>query len=169
MDVQETLTTRNKSFAADTFARGLRMMPVLKTIVIGCVDPRVDPELVLGAALGEIAVIRNVGGRVTPGVLDELAMLRSVTQAAGADLGAGWQLIVMQHTNCGITRIADDTPALAAYFGVAEDDVADTHVADPRAAVARDMELLKAETRLGAGIAVSGMVYDVETGLVETV
>ncbi|MCX6471841.1 carbonic anhydrase [Williamsia herbipolensis] len=169
MDVHETLTTRNKSFAADAFAPGLRMMPVLKTIVIGCVDPRVDPELLLGAGLGDIAVIRNVGGRVTPGVLDELAMLRSVTQAAGADLGAGWQLIVLQHTNCGITRIADDTPALASFFGVAEDHVADTYVADPRAAVARDMELLKAETRLGAGIAVSGMVYDVETGLVETV
>ena len=169
MNVHKTLSSRNEAFAADRFVPGLRMMPTLKTVVVGCVDPRVDPEAILGTELGEVAVIRNVGGRVTPAVLEELAMLRSVTQSAGADLGEGWQLIILQHTDCGIARIADDVESLATYLGVAPEGVPATHVPDPHAAVARDMEVLLAETRLGAGIAVSGMVYDVATGVVETV
>ncbi|WP_045821293.1 carbonic anhydrase [Williamsia herbipolensis] len=145
------------------------LMPALRTIVIGCVDPRVDPELLLGAQVGEVAVIRNVGGRVTPGVLDELAMLRSVTQAAGGDLGAGWEVIVLQHTDCGITRLAGDDATLAGFLGVRADEVGSKSVGDPRAAVAHDVGILDGETRLGAGLRVSGMVYDVTTGLVDAV
>ena len=62
-------------------------MPRLKTIVIGCVDPRVAPNDVLSFELGDAAAIRNVGGRVTPALVQELAMLRKVTQAAGGDIG----------------------------------------------------------------------------------
>jgi carbonic anhydrase len=62
MDVVETLTGRNTDFAANRFSPGLRLMPSLKTIVIGCVDPRVDPNAVLGVAPGEVGTIRNVGG-----------------------------------------------------------------------------------------------------------
>jgi carbonic anhydrase len=35
-------------------------------MVVGCVDPRVDPAHVLGLSNGEAAIIRNVGGRITP-------------------------------------------------------------------------------------------------------
>lgn len=107
MGVVETLTDRNADFAATRFTEGLRMMPNLKTIVIGCVDPRVDPASVLGAEPGDIAAIRNVGGRVTRRTLEELVMLRQVTRAAGGDLGPGWELIVLQHTHCGITLLQD--------------------------------------------------------------
>ena len=37
--------------------------------------PRVDPTEVLATDQGEVAAIRNVGGRVTPETLMELAML----------------------------------------------------------------------------------------------
>jgi carbonic anhydrase len=169
MDVAETLVARNAEFAAHRVATGLRMLPALKTIVIGCVDPRVDPELVLGVELGEVAVVRNVGGRVTPATLDELTMLRSVSQANGGDLAAGWELIVLQHTDCGITRLTEHTGMLSRYFDVPEDELAAVSVGDPHAAVVRDVEALRSETRLGAGIRVSGLVYDVLTGRVETV
>lgn len=39
----------NKEYAAHRYVAGLAMMPSLKTIVIGCADPRVDPTAVLGA------------------------------------------------------------------------------------------------------------------------
>jgi carbonic anhydrase len=55
-------------------------MPSGSLQVIGCVDPRVDPANVLGLKLGEAAVIRNVGGRVTPATLRTLAMLAKVVQ-----------------------------------------------------------------------------------------
>ncbi|MGW3630368.1 carbonic anhydrase [Streptomyces sp. NPDC005122] len=168
MGVVETLADRNAEFAKSRFTEGLRMMPALRTIVIGCVDPRVDPAAVLGAEQGEIAVLRNVGGRVTPRTMMELVMLRKVTQAAGADLGPGWELVVLHHTQCGIGLLGDEPELLAAYF---ETDVADLParaVGDARAAVAHDVAALRSESRL-EGLRVSGLVYDVATGRVETV
>lgn len=168
MGVVETLTGRNAEFATSRFTEGLRMMPALKTIVIGCVDPRVDPAEVLGAEQGEIAVIRNVGGRVTPHTLMELVMLRAVTQAAGADLGPGWELVVLHHTQCGIGLLKDRPELLADYFGTDAAGLPARAVGDARAAVAHDVAVLRAESRL-EGTRVSGLVYDVTTGRVETV
>jgi len=78
------------------------------------VDPRVDPVDVFGVEAGEAAIIRNVGGRVTPSTIDTLAMLRQVTRAAGGDLAAGWNLVVLHHTDCGITRLGGAPKLLAA-------------------------------------------------------
>lgn len=168
MNALETLTDRNATFARTQFDVRLRMRPTLAAIVIACADARVDPAVVLGAEQGEIMAIRNVGGRVTPGTIEELVMLRKVAQANGSDFGSGWELIVMQHTQCGITLIQDQPGLLAPYFQVEEEALPGVSVGDPRAAVARDVAVLRAEVRLG-GTRVSGLVYDVATGLVETV
>ncbi|MEW1778392.1 carbonic anhydrase [Streptomyces sp. NPDC086777] len=168
MNVVETLTARNADFAAGHFTPGLRLMPSLKTIVIGCVDPRVDPNEVLGAKAGEIATLRNVGGRVTPELLMELMMLRKVTQAFGGDIGPGWEFIVLHHTDCGITRLEEQPEVLSDFFGVDEEELDELHVGDPRAAVTRDVATLRSDNRL-AGVRVSGLVYDVTSGTVETV
>jgi carbonic anhydrase len=165
MGVVETLVERNAEFAKTKFNPGLR--PALATIVVCCADARVDPAVVLGAEEGQITAMRNVGGRVTPGMLDELAMLRKVAHSVNNDFGA-WDLIVMQHTQCGIIRIQDHPDLLASYFQVSEDDLPGVLVGDPRAAVARDAGVLRAEPRL-EGARVSGMVYDVTTGLIETI
>jgi carbonic anhydrase len=145
------------------------MVPSSKTIIVACVDPRVDPSNILELELGEAAVIRNVGGRVTPTLLQELDMLRSVTRAAGGDLGPGWQLIIMHHTDCGITRLTRSPEQLAAYFQVDEDSVQSKAINDPRAAVAVDVATLKTASSLSRELVVSGLVYDVTTGLAETV
>jgi len=168
MGVTETLTERNATFAETRFDPGLRIRPTLATIVICCADTRVDPAVVLGAEQGEIMALRNVGGRVTPGVIDELVMLRKVSQAAGRDMDSQWELIVMQHTQCGITTIQDQRELLAPYFQVGKNDLPAMSIGDPRAAVARDVDVLRAEGRL-EGVGVSGLVYDVTTGRVETI
>jgi carbonic anhydrase len=168
MGVVENLIERNANFAATRFNPELRMRPKLATIVICCADTRVDPEVVLGAEQGEIMVIRNIGGRVTPVAIDELFMLRKVAQAAGNDIGPGWELIVMQHTQCGITRIQDHPELLAPYFQIPQNDLPGVFVGDPRAAVAHDVAVLRTDPRL-EGARVSGLVYDVTTGLTEAV
>ena len=114
MNTVESLTLRNAEFAEQRFAAGLKMMPSLKAIIIGCVDPRVDPAQILGIELGEVAVIRNIGGRYPPGTLQTMATLRMIAQAEGAAPGPGWNLIVLQHTDCGITRLADNADILIA-------------------------------------------------------
>lgn len=95
-------------------------------------------------------------------------MLRAVTQAAGADLGPGWELIVMHHTDCGITRLQDEPDMLGEFLGLTVGHLPAASVGDPVAAVACDMAALRADTRF-PGVAVSGLVYDVTTGLLEPV
>jgi carbonic anhydrase len=43
----------------------------------------------LAIAPGEAAVIRNVGGRITPATLQTMAMLRTVAKASGGEIGLG--------------------------------------------------------------------------------
>jgi carbonic anhydrase len=94
-------------------------MPSLKTMIIGCVDPRVDPFDIFGLAPGEAAVIRNVGGRITPATLQTMAMLRIVAKASGGEIGPGWNLIVLHHTDCGNNCLVHSPELLSKYFGVA--------------------------------------------------
>ncbi len=119
MDTIETLSERNTHFAPHRFTGRLAMMPNLKTMIIGCADPRVDPADVLGLELGDAAVIRNIGGRITPATLQTMAMLRLVAAAVlGGPPGPGWNLIVLHHTDCGINHLTGYPDLLAEHFGV---------------------------------------------------
>jgi carbonic anhydrase len=65
---------------------------------------------------GEALVIRNIGGRITPGAMQTIAMLGAIAQNEGVDPGAaGMEIIVLQHIDCGITRLHDhpDVPPTA--------------------------------------------------------
>jgi hypothetical protein len=79
---------------------------------------RVDPAHVLGIKPGEAVVMRNIGGRITPGLLEQLGLLGRIGEVAGAIPGGGgeFNLIVLQHTDCGITRLVDD-PAMLSNTG----------------------------------------------------
>ncbi len=169
MNVIDSLLQRNEAFAGQHFSPALKMLPSLKTMVIGCVDPRVDPADVLGLKLGEAAIIRNVGGRITPATLETLAMLRVVSSAQGGELGPGWNLIVLHHTDCGITRLSKSQDLLGKYFGVAASELEPLAINDPHASVAVDVAALKANPLLPGAFLVSGLVYDVATGRIETV
>jgi carbonic anhydrase len=173
----DSMLERNKDFAAQQSAAGTllpslpRAMPDVKAIIIGCADMRVDPAHVLGIKPGEAVVIRNIGGRITPGLLEQLGLLGRIGEVAGEAPGGGgeFHLIVLQHTDCGITRLAGDPAKLAHYFQVQEADLKTKAVTDPRAAVAFDVALLRAIPALPGKWLISGLVYDVATGVVEIV
>src|ERR1700689_1653117 len=138
---------RNKEFALQQSAAGTlvpslpRALPKVKAIIIGCADMRVDPSHVLGVKPGEAVVMRNIGGRITPGLLEELGLLGRIGQVAGAIPGGGgeFHLIVLQHTDCGITRLANDSGLLTHYFQIHDDQLKTKAVSDPRAAVSVDV------------------------------
>ncbi len=171
MSAMTRLVERNGVFAANGFPSGLTMMPRLATTVIGCLDPRVDPAHVLGLELGDAAVIRNVGGRVTPAVLEMLGLLALGFPALETPrpIEDRMSLVVLQHADCGIARMQGAPGALASYLGVDPSQLAAAFVADPRAAVAVDLARLQANPRIAAAYAISGLVYDVATGQVEVV
>jgi carbonic anhydrase len=58
---------------------------------------------------------------------------------------------------------------LANYFGIGNEGLAAKAVTDPHAAVAVDVAALKATPALPGNWLISGLVYDVTTGLVEVV
>lgn len=173
MSYIDALLERNQSLAA-----GGRPMPSLpeamphvKAMIISCADMRVDPVHVLGIQSGEAVVIRNIGGRITPGTLQQLGLLGRIGEVARKVPGGGgeFHLIVLHHTDCGITRLASDPAMLAQYFQIKENELAAKSVLDPYAAVAIDVAALRAVPALPATWLLSGLVYEVSTGLVKVV
>jgi carbonic anhydrase len=132
---------------------------------------RVDPAHVLGIKPGEAVVIRNIGGRITPELLEELELLGRIGEVVGESPGGGgeFHIIVLQHTDCGITRLAGDPAMLTRYFQIQEVELKKKAVTDPRAAVGVDVASLRAIPALPGKWLLSGLVYDVVTGLVEIV
>jgi carbonic anhydrase len=177
MSTLDSMLERNKAFAARQSATGAPMLslpqalPDVRAIIIGCADMRVDPAHVLGIKPGEAVVMRNIGGRITPGLLEELALLGRIGEVAGQIPGGGgeFHIVVLQHTDCGITRLTGDPDMLTRYFQTQAGELKAKRVADPRAAVAVDVALLRAIPQLPSEWLISGLVYDVATGLVEIV
>jgi carbonic anhydrase len=177
MNYLDLMLERNRDFAAKQSAAGALMpslpqaLPKVKAIIIGCADMRVDPSHVLGTEPGDAVVIRNIGGRITPGSLEELGLLGRIGQVAGEIPGGGgeFHMIVLQHTDCGITRLARDPVLLTHYFQIQERELKTKSVSDPRKAVSVDVAALKAIPALPGDWLISGLVYDVATGLVEIV
>jgi carbonic anhydrase len=103
--------------------------------------------------------------------LEELGLLGRIGQVAGAIAGGGgeFHLIVLQHTDCGITRLAGDPAMLAHYFQIQPEQLKAKAVTDPRVAVAVDVAFLRSIPALPGKWLVSGLVYDVATGLIEIV
>ena len=177
MNTLDSLLQRNNEFAAQQSATGTlmpslaRAMPNVKAMIISCADMRADPAHVLGIKPGEAVVLRNIGGRITPGLVEQLGLLWRIGQLAGGAPGGGgeFHIIVMQHTDCGIARLAGDPALLAHYFQIPENELKSKAASDPRAAVAVDVAALRAIPALPAAWLIAGLVYDVATGLVEVV
>ncbi len=161
---------RNRAFAAAGGHQGAVVFPNLRLFVITCLDPRVYPAHFLGLGLGDAMVIRNVGGRVTPEVINDVAFIGQLAESALPE-GPLFEVAVIHHTQCGTGALADDTfrRRYAERIGAEESTLRDHAVLDAVATVTRDVELLRSAPAVSPGITVSGHVYDVATGLVETV
>ena len=167
-DINE-LIRRNQGFAVGEFQPDLTINPGGNMMVIGCVDPRVDPARILGLHLGEAAIIRNVGGRITPATLTTMAMLGKVGAANPTGHQPGdWNLILLHHTDCGMTDLAAFPDLLAEYFEIGVDDLEAKSVSDPVGSVTVDVGVIR-ETIRSAAFLVSGLVYHLESGFVEVV
>jgi carbonic anhydrase len=161
---------RNRAFAAAGGHHGAVVFPKLRLFVIACLDPRVDPAHFLGLGLSDAMVVRNVGGRVTPEVINDVAFIGQLAENLLPD-GPLFEVAVIHHTQCGTGALADDTfrRGYAQRIGVEESTLREHAVLDPAATVTRDVERLRSASAISARVNVSGHVYDVVTGLVETI
>lgn len=161
---------RNRAFAAAGGHRDAVVFPNLGLFVITCLDPRTDPARFLGLGLGDAMVLRNVGGRVTPEVIADVAFIGQLAENVLPD-GPLFEVAVIHHTQCGTGAFADDAfrHRYAERVGAEDATLRERAVLDPAATVTRDVERLHAAPAVSPRIAVSGHVYDVVTGLVQTV
>jgi len=161
---------RNRTFAAAGRQEGAVVFPDLRLLVITCLDPRVDPAHFLGLGLGDAMVIRNVGGRVTREVINDVAFIAQIVESVIPD-GPLFEVAVVHHTQCGAGAFADDTfrRRYAERIGVEESTLRAHAVLDPAATVGQDVGRVRSAPAISPRVAVSGHVYDVVTGLVETV
>jgi carbonic anhydrase len=166
----ESALERNRAFAAAGGHEGAVIFPQLRLFVITCLDPRVDPAHFLGLALSDAVVARNVGGRVTPEIIDDVAFIGQLAETFLPE-GPLFEVAVIHHTQCGAAALADDTfrNTYAARIGAEESALREHAVLDPAATVARDVERLRQAPSVSSRVSVSGHVYDVPTGLVTTV
>src|SRR5438552_18722114 len=81
----EAALQRNRAFAAAGGHEGAVVFPNLRLFVITCLDPRTDPAHFLGLGLSDAMVIRNVGGRVTPEVINDVAFIDALAETALPD------------------------------------------------------------------------------------
>lgn len=166
----DTALERNRAFAAAGGHEGAVVFPKLRLFVITCLDPRVDPAHFLGLSLGDALVVRNVGGCVTPEVINDVAYIAHITEKVLPD-GPLFEVAVIHHTQCGSAALADGTfrRSYAQRIGADETTLLDHAILDPAATVTRDVARLRSARAIPDRVAVSGHVYDVVTGLVETI
>jgi carbonic anhydrase len=115
-------------------------------------------------------VFRNGGGRVTPEVIDNIAFVCQLAEKAVPE-GPLFEVTVIHHTECAAGALADDDvrQAYAERIGANEAALRDFAILDPAATVATDVDRLRSAEAISPRVTVSGHVYDVATGLVETV
>jgi len=143
------LLDRNRAFAAAGAHEGAVMFPALGLFVVTCLDPRVDPAHVLGLGLSDAMVVRNAGGRVTPEVIADVSFIAGIAERAVPE-GPLFEVAVIHHNQCGAA-------------------LRDPELLDPAATVVADVERLRSADGVSPRVRLSGHVYDVTTGLVETV
>lgn len=165
MTVNE-LIERNAARVDTLIVQDRGLVPRLKTVVLTCADHRVDPAHVLGLELGDAIVLRNPGGRVTADVIGQLLVLATV--AAVESLDTDFSIVVMHHTDCGLSRLGGPEHAqmLATFAGVELDEVPALAVDDPIRAVQYDVARLESLGVLSPQMTLAGLVFDMETGQV---
>ena len=113
---------------------------------------------------------RNIGGRITPAVIQDIAYASYLVETKAPE-GPWFEVAIIHHTDCGSTLLADDDlrHGFAQRVGIDERTLADTPVLDPARTVRTDVERVLWAGEIPPDVLVSGHVYDVKTGLVTTV
>jgi carbonic anhydrase len=137
-------------------AEGLAVPPALRTVVLTCMDSRLDVFALFGLQMGEVHVLRNAGGVVTDDMIRSLAISQR-------KLGTR-EILLMQHGGCGLATFsdADFSETLADETGMWPSWR--THAfRDPVVSVRRGMAQLRHDPFLMRGTRVRGFVVDIET------
>jgi carbonic anhydrase len=168
----ELLIERNKEFATTDAKNRVPQIPFIpnkQVYIVTCIDPRVDPTNILGLELGDAIVARNVGGRIVPAVLQDIAWISYLHEVKTPD--ADWfDLVIIHHTDCGSGFFADDEMRHGfAERGYDDQELAELPVLHPAETVRTDVDKVLAYPNIASAVRVSGFTYDLDSGLLTEV
>ena len=159
----DDLLAANESYAARFSLAGLEGRAARGLAVVTCMDSRIEPLAMLGLQPGEAKILRTAGARVTDDVLRSLVLAHHL-------LGVE-RVMVVAHTDCGMTRKTDDEvhEIIAAESGFDTRSLEFRTIRDQRQTLVHDVQRVRSSPYLPDGLPVLGAVYDVTTGRLEVV
>ena len=157
MSVIDELLGNNAEYASGFAAAGAPARPARRVAVLTCMDARLDPARALGLREGDAHVIRNAGGVVTDDAVRSLAISQHL-------LGTE-EIVVIQHTDCGMQKVTDDELAARLERHAGEAPPFGTYAfSDLERNLRESISALKDNPFLLRTDAVRGFVYDVDSG-----
>ncbi len=168
-DLQK-LIDRNSQFAAQ-YEGGLTIIPRFSIMVLTCIDARTDPAHLLGLELGDVAVFRNAGARVSRELERDLGILWVMISKMTGDQFKGLELAIIQHNDCGFERLANPElqQALSDNLGIDKVEIEALANVDHTKTIREDIERLRRSSLVPNELVVSGHIYNVEDGVVREV
>ena len=161
---------RNRLFAFAFDKGSLPLGPSLSTVILTCMDSRVDPAHFASIELGEVMTLRNGGGRVTEEIERNLAIIWRLTGRDKPD-APPLELAIIHHTHCGMEKLAD--PAVRGEVGettgLAESILQSWAITDHDQALQDDLARLRESKLAPRGLLVSGHIYDIKSGELQSV
>ncbi|KAH8789143.1 carbonic anhydrase [Hyaloscypha finlandica] len=137
-------------------------------VVFSCSDPRLNPYQILGidGKTVKATMVRNAGGRVFDAIRT-LAVLQTIGQPG--------TIVVMHHTDCGMTHFHDDAiketllqiapgekvSIEASKFGEIKGSIEES--------IREDLALIRASPLIKKTTQVVGLKYDIHTGVLSQV
>ena len=156
------LIGRNDSFAGSFDEGGLQVEPQRQLAVVTCMDSRMDIFKLLGLENGEAHIIRNAGGVITDDVIRSLCLSQ---RALGTR-----EIVLVHHTDCGLLNLDEDAfrTGLEDELGVKPWWSLEAFT-DAARDVIQSIQRLQLTPFIPHKEAISGFVYDVDTGRLEQV
>ena len=128
--------------------------------IVTCMDSRINPLSVVGMRSGDAKILRNAGARVTEDVIRTLVL---ATYLLSVD-----RILVMPHTDCAMANgdESDIHALIDEKYSVDTRSLEFRTTRDQKAALATDVNRIRAYPLLREGVTVAGAIYDVKTGTI---
>ena len=155
------LLEANRRFAETFDLGGFDGVARAGVALVTCMDSRIDPLRMLGLTHGDAKIFRNPGARVTEAALEALVL--------GVHLLGVRRVLVVPHTRCAMASASQDEVRRRVGESAGQDASWQTFgvIADQEAALADDVQKVRAHPLIPDTVEVGGFIYDVDTGLLE--
>jgi len=161
--IQKNVEAASEKYSSSFTQGHLALPPAKKYLVLTCMDARIDPAQAFGIELGDAHVIRNAGGIAK----DALRSIIISEQLLGTR-----EIVIVKHTGCGMLTFknADAVGLVEKNLGSEAVEELKSKVPDflpfpdLEAAAKDDVSFLRGTKLVPDSVAISGWVYECETG-----